>query len=184
MTDEPERTDEDLVRAARGGDSAAYDALVRRYLRPAMALAWQYTHSVEDAEDVVQDGFHRMVRALGSFDDRREFAPWFYTILRNVARTTVGRRRRRAGLAPLTLLDAEPLEPPGHDPVTAGDVARALDDLAPMQQACIRLCDLEGFTSGEAAAMLGIAEGTVRTHVHRGRKQLRSVVDPERGILR
>jgi RNA polymerase sigma-70 factor (ECF subfamily) len=183
MSDEQQRTDEDLARAARGGDTAAYDALVRRYLRPAMALAWQYVRRVEDAEDVVQEGFHRVVRALPQYDARRPFAAWFYAVIRNVARSAVSKDRRRAALAPFTLLEDEHAAPEGGDRFAAAAAIRAIDDLAPMQQACVRLCDLEGFTSVEAARMLGISEATVRTHVHRGRRQLRVVLRPREGIL-
>lgn len=180
MSDARDRTDEQLARAAKRGDADAYDVLARRYLRPAMALAWQYTHALEDAEDIVQDAFHRAVRALGDYDDRRPFSAWFYAIVRNVARTTIGKHSRRAALAPLTLVEGEPPAPAGTDPAVAGDVVRALEDLAPMQQACFRLCDVEGFTSVEAAGMLGINEGTVRTHVHRARQRLRGVLATRR----
>ena len=184
MNDEHDRTDEELARAAKGGDADAYDALVHRYLRPAMALAWQYTRCLEDAEDVVQEGFHRVVRALGDYDDRRPFSAWFYTIVRNVARTTIARDGRRAALAPLTLLESEPPERTPADAIAVGDVARAIEDLAPMQQACVRLCDLEGFTSGEAGSMLGVSEGTVRTHLHRARRHLRTAMESRQGMLR
>ena len=102
-------------------------------------------------------------------------APWPITtigIVRNVARTAISKDGRRAALAPLTLLENEPPAPTPVDPVVAGDVERAIEALAPMQQACVRLCDIEGFTSVEAARMLGIGEGTVRTHLYRARKQL------------
>lgn len=183
MSDERDPTDEELARAAKGGDALAYDALVRRYLRPAMALAWQYTRRVEDAEDVVQEAFHRAVRALGSYDDRRAFGAWFYSIVRNTARSALGKDRRRAALAPLTALESEPPARRVVDPVLAGDIEQAVEALAPMQQACIRLCDVEGFSSIEAGRMLGIGEGTVRTHLHRARKQLRAAIDPQRGML-
>ena len=183
MSDDTERNDEELARAAQRGDAASYDALVRRYLRPAMALAWQYTRRVEDAEDVVQDAFHRTVRALRDYDPRRPFSAWFYTIVRNVARTAIGKDVRRQALAPLTLLENEPPAPAVVDPVLAGDVERAIVALPPTQQACFRLFDMEGFTSVEAARMLGVGEGTVRTHLHRARKQLRTAFDRERGAL-
>ncbi|NKB87261.1 MAG: sigma-70 family RNA polymerase sigma factor [Acidobacteria bacterium] len=183
MNDVRTQTDEQLVRAARRGDAEAYDRLVRRYMRPAMALAWQYTHSVPDAEDVVQEAFHRLVRALDRFDDARSFKTWFYTILRNVARTSVGRDRRRSALAPLTVLEEEPPAPTTLEPGDVRDVVRALEDLSPMQQASIRLCDVEGYTSGEAATMLGVSEGTVRTHLHRGRGRLRTAAHDQQGIL-
>ena len=183
MSDARDRTDEELARAAKRGDAAAYDALARRYLGPAMALAWQYTRGVEDAEDVVQEAFHRAVRGLGGYDDRRPFSAWFYAIVRNVARTAISKDGRRAALAPLTLVDDEPPAPAVADPVLAGDIVRALDDLAPMQQACVRLCDVEGHTSVEAARMLGVSEGTIRTHLHRARGRLRGAIDPQRGAL-
>lgn len=170
------RTDEALARAARRGDARAYDVLARRYLRPAMAIAWQFTRSLPDAEDVVQEAFHRMVRALGDYDERRPFSPWFYAIVRNQARSAAARDERRRALAPITSLETEPPERRGMSPELVGTVERAIAALAPMQQACVQLCDIEGFTSVEAATMLGIDEGTVRTHLHRARKQLRAAM--------
>jgi DNA-directed RNA polymerase specialized sigma24 family protein len=48
-----------------------------------------------------------------------------------------------------------------------------------MQQACVRLCNVEGFTSIEAARMLGVSEGTVRTHLFRARSRLRAEMEPQ-----
>jgi len=183
MDDARDRTDEELARAAKRGDAVAYDALARRYLRPAMALAWQYVAGIADAEDVVQEAFHRAVRGLGGYDDSRPFSAWFYAIVRNVARTAISRNGRRAALAPLTLVDDPPARAE-EDPVLAGDIERAVDRLAPMQQACVRLCNVEGFTSIEAARMLGVNEGTVRTHLHRARGRLRADIDPRHGPQR
>jgi RNA polymerase sigma-70 factor (ECF subfamily) len=176
-------TDEELAREAGRGDVEAFDLLVRRYLRPATALAWQFVRSLEDAEDVVQAAFHRTVRALGSYDASRPFGAWFYAIVRNVARTAIREDARRAALAPLSLPDDEPAAPVVEDPVIAGDVERALETLPPMQQTCVRLCDMEGFTSVEAARMLGVGDVTVRTHLYRARRQLRAAMASYRGRL-
>lgn len=176
MTGDRDPTDEELARAAKQGDAGAYDALVRRYLRPAMALAWQYTRGVEDAEDVVQETFHRVVRALGDYDDRRPFSAWFYTILRNNARTAIGKDLRRSALAPVSALEDDPPAPIPVDPAVVADVQRAIETLAPMQQACLRLCEIEGFTSVEAARMLDISDATIRTHLQRARERLRTII--------
>lgn len=182
MPNDRDRSDEELAAAAQRGDAGAFDALVQRYLRPAMALAWQYTRDLSDAEDVVQDAFHRAVRALPDYDAARPFSPWFWSIVRNVARSAIARDTRRAALAPFTLLEQEPGSPRAHDPVIAADLDRAIEELAPMQQAVLRLCDIEGFTSVEAGGMLGINEGTVRSHLHRARYSLRAVIGtPEVG---
>ncbi|HXV63622.1 MAG TPA: RNA polymerase sigma factor [Vicinamibacteria bacterium] len=180
MSDGRDWSDEELARSAKRGDIDAFDTLVRRYLRPAMTLAWQYTRGMEDAEDVVQEAFHRVVRALPRYDDRRPFGAWFYAIVRNAARSAIGKDGRRAVLAPFSSFLDEPAAPMGSDPLVVKDIEWAIEALAPMQQACVRLCDIEGFTSVEVSRMLGLGEGTVRTHLQRARKQLRSAVAGQR----
>jgi RNA polymerase sigma-70 factor (ECF subfamily) len=171
-----ETSDEELARAAQRGDADAYDRLVRRHLRPAMALAWQYCRDLADAEDIVQDAFHRAVRALPDYDPGRPFAPWFYAIVRNAALGARGKASRRAALVPVQPIERDLPSVGIPDPALAGDLRRALEALAPMQQAVFHLCEVEGFTSVEAGTMLGVSEGTVRTHLHRARRALRAYV--------
>lgn len=173
MKDASQPSDEELARAAKRGDAVSFDVLLRRYLRPSLALACQYAARLEDAEDIVQETFHRAVRHLGGFDDRRSFRAWFYTILRNTARSANSRSGRRAASVTITSLQEDPPAASSYDPLLADEIERTFEDLSPMQQACLRLCDVEGFSSVEAARMLGVSEGTVRTHLHRARKQLR-----------
>ncbi|HSR51232.1 MAG TPA: RNA polymerase sigma factor [Acidobacteriota bacterium] len=183
MSDASQRSDEELARAAKRGDAAAYDALVRRYLRPAMALACQYTRGLEDAEDVVQEAFHKTVRYLHQYDHRRSFSAWFYAIVRNTARTSLRGSANRTDVESLTSPAREPAAAQAPDPLLAGKIEQAVAALAPMQRACLRLCDVEGFTSVEAGRMLGVSEGTVRTHLHRARKQMRALIGSQKGML-
>lgn len=182
MRDEP-LDDAELVRRTLDGDGAAFDALVRRYMRPALAVAWELTATLEDAEDVVQDAFLRALRALASYDARRPFPAWFFTVVRNVARNAAASRavrdRRRADLAAADAHDGA--RSPADDGAAErgelrGHLERALDDLPPMQRACFRLCEGEGFSTAEVAAMLGVTESTVRVHVHRARRTLRTAL--------
>jgi len=175
-------TDRDLVRRVRRGDPASFDELVRRYLRPALAVAWEFTESRDDAEDVVQEAFHRALRGLDRFDETRPFRPWFFAILRNVGRNAAA-WRNRWGMEPL----AESLPSRGSSPlsdVERAEIRRRVDEgmelLSPMQQSCFRLCDLEGFVASEVAEMLGVQESTVRVHLFRARRTLREVLRPLR----
>ncbi len=70
-------TDFDLVIQAKAGENEAFGSLVSRYLRPALAVAWEYAPTRDDAEDLVQDAFHRALRSLDRFDEKRPFRPWF-----------------------------------------------------------------------------------------------------------
>ncbi|MGH7446322.1 MAG: RNA polymerase sigma factor [Longimicrobiales bacterium] len=175
-----------LAARARGGDQQAFEALVRRLVRPALAAAWEFVPTREDAEDIVQDAFARTWRELARYDAARPFAPWFFTILRNVARnaTRSDRRWSKVSLTDEVIADEQrhtSEEPDSLDRIElAGRVHAALGELSPMQRACFRLTDIEGFGSAEAGEMLGVSESTVRVHAHRARKALRARFGAER----
>jgi RNA polymerase sigma-70 factor (ECF subfamily) len=167
--------DEALVHAVLRGDETASTRLVRRYLRKAMAVALTYVDTLEDAEDVVQETFQRAFQSLRRYDASKPFQPWFFTILRNTARTarTVGRARRHEELLTSRPTEtASPLEDTQRVELEES-IDIALGRLPRMQQACFRLCVVEGFSSAEAASAVGIAESTVRVHLFKARRALR-----------
>jgi RNA polymerase sigma-70 factor (ECF subfamily) len=171
-------SDSELVIRARRGNREAFGALVRRYLRPALAAAWEFAPSRDDAEDLVQDAFHRALRSLPSFDERRPFGPWFFTILRNLGRNAAERDARWSLMRVSDELPFDGTDPEdsAHRAQVRERIERGLDVLPPMQRACFRLCDIEGFDGNEVAEMLGIGAATVRTHRHRARATLRSAL--------
>jgi len=171
-------TDNELVSQARQGSARAFGVLVSRYLRPALAVAWEYAPTRDDAEDLVQDAFHRALRGLPNFDTRRPFRPWFFTILRNVARNAAERHSRWRMVAVLDELPAaeEDPEDAAHRAGLRASIQEGLDVLPPMQRTCFRLCDIEGFDGNEVAEMLGLKAATVRTHRHRARATLRDAL--------
>ncbi len=181
MSGEFERlSDEELVRYARDGDVRAFGTLVRRYLPPALAVALEFTDRKEDAEDLVQEAFHHALRGLDKFDERLPFPSWFFTILRNLARNLAARDARwRTTPVPKTLAvdERSPFED-AHRAELQERLLAGLESLPEMQRACFRLCDVEGFSSAEVAAMLGVTAGTVRTHLHRARRALRLTLRP------
>ena len=185
MSDD-ERSDAVLLAASGRGDGAALGVLVRRYVRPATLLAAQLLGDRDDAEDVVQDAFTVVHRNAGTFDAARPFGPWFYAIVRRLAANRRARDARRARL--LEQFGRKELAEPSSKDVEEAAVARldgaaalrAMNDLSPMQRACIELVVIRGLTTEEVAAMHGISESTVRQHVFRARASLRNVLaDPE-----
>jgi RNA polymerase sigma-70 factor, ECF subfamily len=172
-----------LAARAQTGDRPAFEALVRRLVRPALAAAWEFVPTREDAEDVVQEAFTHAWRQLARYDATRPFAPWFFTILRNAARNA-SRWDRRWNVVSLTEA-ALALEPDGTPEdvdawTTLDRIHAAVDALPPMQRACFRLTEIEGFASAEAGAMLGVNDATVRVHAHRAKKALRARLGAER----
>jgi RNA polymerase sigma-70 factor (ECF subfamily) len=170
--------DLELVTLARRGNRDAFGALVSRYLRPALAVAWEYAPTRDDAEDLVQDAFHRTLRSLDRFDETRPFGPWFFTILRNVARNAAARNSRWTSVAVPDEVSADIDDPEedAHRAVLRESIQEGLDVLPQMQRTCFRLCDIEGFDGTEVAEMLGLSAATVRTHRHRARATLRAAL--------
>lgn len=171
-----------LVEAVRRGDAAAFDMLVRRYLRRAYAVAYRLLEQQEDAEDLVQEAFMTVLEKIETFQPGRPFGPWFFRILTNRGHNLRARRARRATL-PL------PAEAEATSPSPADDAARAelrawLDDalarLPERQRLIVQLFEVDGFSGAEIAEMLDMPPATVRWNLHQARKKLRTALAPLR----
>jgi RNA polymerase sigma-70 factor, ECF subfamily len=163
-----------LVDRIRNGDTVAFDALVRRHLPAALALAHRLLGHRQDAEDVTQEAFLAALQHLDRFDSQRAFAPWFFTIVGNTALNARKRLARRA-------TEALPEDVPSNGvPPTAAVEARetrervrvALQRLPERQRTIIQLSGFDGLTSREIGEILGIPAGTVRWELHQARRAL------------
>src|SRR4051794_28806411 len=86
----------DLVAAAKAGDRAAFDELVRATYADAYTLAYRLTGNEEDARDVVQDAYLRAYKGLRRFREEAQFSTWLYRITANCASTTLTRRSKNS----------------------------------------------------------------------------------------
>jgi RNA polymerase sigma-70 factor (ECF subfamily) len=164
------------------GDSAATELeqrfadFVASHRERARRLAWRLVDGHEaDADDVTQEAFIKAYRALDRFREESTLATWFYRIL---VRQAYNHRRWRAvrerwgGLFPEDAPD--PRSPAPGDPGLRRRIAAALGGLSRRQREAFVLVHLEGFTVVECAALLGKPTGTVKSHLHRALKALRS----------
>lgn len=179
----PEEGPPDRVLADRiqDGDREAFGRLVRRYLRPVHAVVASYLSEPADVEDAVQDTFLRALEGIGGYDTTRPFSPWLYQVARNVARNRLDARSRHR---------TEPLPESGAEAEADGPeaemnraeirrrVAAAADELPERQRLAFRLVDVEGYGASEAAEMMELAPGTVRSHLFHARRSLRAELAP------
>jgi RNA polymerase sigma-70 factor (ECF subfamily) len=176
--------DEDLsaVRRAKSGDTAAFDRLVRRHVARAFTIAYRIVGNREDAEDVVQDAFVRVLRYIGGFDERQPFAPWLNRLVVNTALDCRARRARDA-VEPERRDAVSPSISP-HLALERQEVrdrfAVALAALPPRQRLILARFEVDGLSTAEIAAELAIAPETVRWHLHQARHALRAPL----GVLR
>jgi RNA polymerase sigma-70 factor, ECF subfamily len=176
-------SDGELVVRVRGGDREAFEGLVRRHLRPALRLAARLLGDEDAAEDVVQESFMAALDGLDGFDTKRAFGPWFYRIVAN--RCSNARRtseRRRTGALTPTLESREAGPERALERAELGMRLRAaLERLPSRQREVLLLYEVEGFTGGEIAELLGVTQGTVRWHLHQARASMRAALEGERG---
>jgi RNA polymerase sigma-70 factor (ECF subfamily) len=171
-----------LLERVQAGETAAYDELVRRYLKPAFAIAFRVLKQREDAEDVAQESLLAVLETIHRFDTSRPFGPWLYRIVTN--RALNARKSRSIRQAEPV---AEDMVAPGESPQDASErseardrLERALAGLPERRALIVRLFELEGFSSTEIGSMLDLADGTVRWHLHQARGALREALQAYR----
>lgn len=159
--------------AARDGDRAALDALLRRHYDRIHAVCRRLAGNEADAQDAAQEALLAVVRGLPRFDGRSAFSTWCYRVATNACLDELRRRRRRPepGLPEREVA----ADGAGHlaDAVAARvDVDGALARLSPEFRAPVVLRDLCGLDYAEIAEVLAIPPGTVRSRIARGRAAL------------
>jgi RNA polymerase sigma-70 factor (ECF subfamily) len=175
-----------LVEAARNGDRAALDELVRATYGAAYTLAFRLTGHEDDAQDVVQEAYLRAYRGLRRFRGDAQFTTWLYRITANCSANLLAKRARNRTEA---LAEDAPVVDvrPEHDPEVrvAGEderarVASALASLPWRLRQVIVLRDIYDMPHGSIAAELGISGAAAKVRLHRARRRLRELLVRER----
>lgn len=168
------RSDAELLAAHVAGDSAAFGEIIRRHRDRLWAVALRTLGDREEAADAVQDACISAFRAASGYRGDAAVTTWLHRIVVNACLDRVRRRAARpAGPLPDTG-PGEPAEP--RDALAELDttlaVEAALAQLPVEQRTAIVLVDIEGHSVAAAAAILGTAEGTVKSRCSRGRARL------------
>jgi RNA polymerase sigma-70 factor, ECF subfamily len=173
-------SNEEIIQRAARGDQAAWDAIVRTYWRKVFNLAYRFVGTYEEAEDLTQEIFFKVFRSLSTFDRRANFQTWLISVSRNycIDRYRSGRRDRAvfAREVDAATVQAEALGMSPHARVELQDrvalLREALRALSPALRGAVLLRDVHELSYQEIADRLGIAEGTVKSRINRGRAEL------------
>ena len=185
-------SEHELIEHARSGDEDAFAELVGLHADRVYGALRHFGLDAGEAEDVAQEVFLRAWRGLGGFQERAQLSTWLYRIAFNEAQRRLSRRGPPA---------AEPDPDDGADSVAAipeaadlGPEARALDhefeaildralaELPAEWRAAVVLRDIEGLSTEEAAAVVGVRQPAFKSRLHRGRMRLRTLLEPYLGL--
>jgi len=171
-------SDADLIAAHAAGDPAAFTELVRRHRDRMWAVALRTLRDPEEAADALQEALIAAFRGASLFRAESQVTTWLHRIVVNAC---LDRLRRRRARPTWPLPEAGSGEPAlGRDTMSERETAmlvhEALATLPDEQRVPIVLVDIEGYSVGETARLLGIAEGTVKSRCARGRAKLAHVL--------
>jgi RNA polymerase sigma-70 factor (ECF subfamily) len=180
-------SEHELIRSARAGDQDAFAELVAIHADRVYGALRRLGLDASEADEVSQEVFLRAWRGLARFEERAQFSTWLYRIAFNEAQRRLSRRATPR---------AEP-DRDREDPVIAlpeaphlGPEAQALDhefeqileqalaELPDEWRAAVVLRDIEGLSTKDAAEIVGVRPAAFKSRLHRGRMQLRALLEP------
>jgi RNA polymerase sigma-70 factor (ECF subfamily) len=173
-------TPDSLIEQCLSGDQAAWETIVRQHWRKVFNVAYKFVGKHDEAEDLAQDIFLKIFKALDTFDRRANFQTWIISIARNLCidhyrsvrkeRETIAREVDAGDLMPVS---AE-IGPEGA--LERSDLRallqRALERLPVALRTAVVLRDLQELSYQEIADQLDLPEGTVKSRINRGRLEL------------
>jgi RNA polymerase sigma-70 factor, ECF subfamily len=182
---------EATIQRAADGDQAAWDTIVKTYWRKVFNVAYRFVGTYDEAEDLTQDIFLKVFRSLGTFDRRANFQTWLISVSRNfcIDRYRSGRRDRQVFAREIdpSTVQAEAPGPGADARVEQQDrialLREALKALSPALRSAVLLRDIHELSYQEIAEQLGVAEGTVKSRINRGRAELARQIERLRAKL-
>jgi len=184
-------TPDSLIEQCLSGDQSAWETIVQQNWRKVFNVAYKFVGKHDEAEDLTQDIFLKIFRALATFDRRANFQTWIISISRNLCidhyrsvrkeRQTIAREVDAGELQPAST-DRGPYQAAEHQDMRVL-LKQALQSLPLTLRTAVVLRDLQELSYQEIADRLGLPEGTVKSRINRGRielaRQLRRLQDKQ-----
>lgn len=182
--------DQELVRRVQRGDSAAFDALVRKYQHRIVGLIGRYIPDWSECQDVAQETFMRAYRALPNFRGDAQFYTWLHRIAVNTAKNHLVAQNRRPPTDDVDAADAEQFDggirlrdtdTPEHELMRQEierTVMETVQSLPDELREAITLREVEGLSYEEIAQQMGCPIGTVRSRIFRAREAIDTRLRP------
>jgi RNA polymerase sigma-70 factor (ECF subfamily) len=174
------RAEDDRVLVARflDGDRRAFDELMGAHEDRVFSICLRVMRNREAALDALQETFITVFRKAHMYNGESAFSTWLYRVAMNTCYDELRKRKRRAADS-LPDFD-DPSDPTSQDPFTSAELRpelhAALNQISPEFAAAVILSDIEGLSIAEAAEVLDVAQGTVKSRVFRGRRMLADIL--------
>jgi RNA polymerase sigma factor (sigma-70 family) len=169
-------TDADLIQGCMAGDRKIQHELYQRFAPKMYGVCLRYAGNAEEAEDLLQEGFIKVFRKIGSFRSEGSFEGWIRRIFVN---TAIEHFRKKTYLQPITDYEENTME--GKylsvlDSMAEKDIIQLVQQLSPGYRTVFNMYVVEGYTHKQIAEALGISEGTSKSQLSRAKTILQELV--------
>lgn len=182
-------TEENLIQQAQKGDKNAFEGLVKSYQNRIYSLCYRYSGNNEDALDLAQEVFIKVYRNIASFEGRSSFSTWIYQIGSNTCKDFLRKKQnyqefsldeeiindREEKFTPQVLRDEETPDLRYEEKEKIHFLQEALNKLKPEYKMLLLMREFEDLSYEEIAEESGLAVGTVKSRLSRGRKMLKDL---------
>jgi len=171
-----EYSDSDLVKRCAGGDLRSQELLYRRYFSFAMSVCVRYTGDENEAMEIVNDSYMKILDSLSDYDSSRPFKSWYGKILVNTAIDHYRKNLKHNDYIPInTITEISELEPEIETELSVNDILTLFRHLPVNYKITFNLFEIEGYTHEEIGQMMGVTASTSRANLARAKKMLREL---------
>lgn len=169
--------EKDIVSACKKGNRSAFEVLYKTYAGRLLAMAYRYTHTSFEAEDIVQETFIRVFQRIGQYENKGSFEGWLKRILVTTAINhfhSTKKEREKDDIQEMEIQDhnAEDI----IDKISADELSRLIQQLPQGYRMVFNLYVIEGYTHKEIAEMLSVEEGTSKSQLSKARNMLKEML--------
>ena len=167
-------SEEELIRRCKEHDQSAQKMLFEKYANKMMAVCMRYCKNQEDAKDLLQDGYYKVLTSIKSFKGNSRIDTWMTRIFINLAlnRNRIGRNKYSHYEFDTKFEKADFDEEPVNEDIEAKLVIQALNKLPEIYKIVLKMYAIDGLTHKEIAKQLSISEGSSKSRLSRGRSML------------
>ena len=178
-----------VIRRAKQGDPAAFAQLIESHQERLYRFLLRTSNQTELVEDAVQDAFIRVLKNIDRFDERYRFSTWLFTIARRLLLNSLQKKRPLnagdwldAASSSVMELSAETTDASERE-FAAEILDGAMETLTPHQREIVILYHHKGKTVHQVADLLGMPEGTIKSHLHRARRRMRDWMSSSDSVM-
>lgn len=169
-------SDSDLVKGCAGGDKRAQEILYRRYFSYAMSICIRYTHDENEAMEIVNDSYMKVLEGLSDYDSSRPFKPWYGKVLVNTAIDNYRKNlKHNDHLSISSITESEEQEPEIEAELSVNEILTLYNHLPGNYKITFNLFEIEGYSHEEIGQMMGVTASTSRSNLTRAKKMLREL---------